>query len=433
MGEAAREALSWHSDLLMRYEAAVDAGAVDEAAEYQAKLDVVGWEIGHRVDAILEKVKAPRHEALVSELSGGEIRRVALARTLLETPDVLLLDEPTNHLDADTIEWLEAYLKTVSSALILISHDRRFLENLSNITVWLSLGKTRRLEKNFKDFERWRDKILKKEEMDAHKHDRKIVREEHWLRYGVTARRKRNVRRLKDLQALRRQRIDRRTDNKVARMTVNEANVSSKLIFEAENISKSFNDRDIIKDFSTRVLRGDRIGFVGQNGSGKTTLLKILMGELQPDKGSIRLGTKLEMVSLDQRRETLETDSSLSDALTGGGSDMVFIGNRQRHVISYMKDFLFQPEQARTTVGVLSGGERGRLMLARAFARPSNILVLDEPTNDLDLETLDLLQELICDYEGTVLLVSHDRDFLDRIVTSTVAPRDETSLVEIRK
>ena len=360
-----------------------------------------------------------------SQLSGGEARRAALARVLAPEPDILLLDEPTNHLDVEAIEWLESELRSIRSALVLISHDRRFLENLSQTTIWLSLGQTSRLDQNFKDYEAWRDEVLEQEELDRHKLDRKIVREEHWLRYGVTARRKRNVRRLDDLHGLRQQRRDQRIDGGSVKMVATQAKSSGKLVFEAEDISKTYDGRDIVKNFSTRVLRGDRVGFVGQNGAGKTTLLKLLTGELAPDEGSIRSGAKLEMVTLDQRRESLEANVSLSDSLTGGGSDTIFIGDQPRHVISYMKDFLFQPEQARTVVSALSGGERGRVMLARAFARPSNLLILDEPTNDLDLETLDLLQELIADYKGTVLLVSHDRDFLDRIVTSTVAPSDD--------
>ena len=366
-----------------------------------------------------------------SQLSGGEARRAALVHVLAPEPDILLLDEPTNHLDIEAIEWLEGHLKNSTSAIVLISHDRRFLENLSKTTIWLSLGQTRQLDQSFKDFEVWRDEILEQEESDRHKLDRKIVREEHWLRYGVTARRKRNVRRLGDLQNLRQQRRDRQSDVGSVKMVATEARSSGKLVFEAENISKNFSGRDIIRNFSTRILRGDRIGFVGPNGAGKTTLLKLLTSELEPDEGTIRSGAKVEMVSLDQRRESLDANTSLSDALTGGGNDMVFVGSQQRHVMSYMKDFLFQPEQARTVVSALSGGERGRLMLARAFAKPSNILVLDEPTNDLDHETLDLLQELICDYSGTILLVSHDRDFLDRVVTTTLAPSDEMSGVWI--
>ncbi|MBT5430618.1 MAG: ATP-binding cassette domain-containing protein, partial [Rhodospirillaceae bacterium] len=358
-------------------------------------------------------------------LSGGEIRRAALANVLAPEPDILLLDEPTNHLDIDAIEWLEGELKDIRSALVIISHDRRFLEKLSQNTIWLSLGKTRRLNQGFKNYEAWRDDALEQEELNRHKLDRKIVREEHWLRYGVTARRKRNVRRLNDLYELKESRRNQRSDTGSVKMTASQSETSGKVIFEADGISKSYSGRSIVKDFSTRVKRGDRIGFIGKNGIGKTTLLNLLTSKIEPDDGIMKIGSKLEMVSLDQKRESLNLKISLSDFLTGGNSDMVLVGTNQRHVVSYMKDFLFQPEQKNTDVSALSGGERGRLMLARAFAKPSNLLVLDEPTNDLDLETLDLLQELIADYSGTVLLVSHDRDFIDRIVTSTLAPSDE--------
>ena len=358
-------------------------------------------------------------------LSGGEIRRAALANVLAPEPDILLLDEPTNHLDIDAIEWLEGELKDIRSSLVIISHDRRFLEKLSQNTIWLSLGKTRRLNQGFKNYEAWRDDALEQEELNRHKLDRKIVREEHWLRYGVTARRKRNVRRLNDLYELKESRRNQRSDTGSVKMNASQSETSGKVIFEADGISKSYSGRSIVKDFSTRVKRGDRIGFIGKNGVGKTTLLNLLTSKIEPDDGIMKIGSKLEMVSLDQKRESLNLKISLSDFLTGGNSDMVLVGTNQRHVVSYMKDFLFQPEQKNTDVSALSGGERGRLMLARAFAKPSNLLVLDEPTNDLDLETLDLLQELIADYSGTVLLVSHDRDFIDRIVTSTLAPSDE--------
>lgn len=358
-------------------------------------------------------------------LSGGEARRAALARVLAPQPDILLLDEPTNHLDLPAIEWLERELAGLHSALILISHDRRFLETLSNTTVWLDRGRTRQLERGFAHFEAWRDKVLEEEELDAHKLGRKIAMEEDWLRYGVTARRKRNVRRLANLHALRAERSERIAANTRARETVTMAaakgDASGKLVAELTGISKSFGDKSIIKDFSFKLNRGDRVGIVGPNGAGKTTLIKLILGSLEPDSGTIRLGTNLQTLTLDQRRESLDPETTLKDALTGGGRDMLHVGGQQRHVISYMKDFLFIPEQARTPVNRLSGGERGRLMLARALARPSNLMVLDEPTNDLDLETLDLLQEMLADYEGTLILVSHDRDFLDRVVASTIA------------
>ncbi|WP_029004227.1 ABC-F family ATP-binding cassette domain-containing protein [Azorhizobium doebereinerae] len=356
-----------------------------------------------------------------SNLSGGEARRAALARVIAPEPDVLMLDEPTNHLDLPAIEWLESELKSLRSALVIISHDRRFLENLSRATLWIDRGTTRRLEQGFSAFEGWRDQVLEQEETERHKLDRKIVAELDWLRYGVTARRKRNVRRLGDLHAMRKDRREERRVQGNVTITVTEGQTSGKLIIEAKHVAKAYDGVPVVNDFSTRILRGDRIGIVGPNGAGKTTLLKILTGELKPDSGSVRLGTNLEIASLDQKRAALRPETTLRDALTGGGSDTVLVGGQPKHVMGYLKDFLFTPEQANSPLSVLSGGERGRLMLARALALPANVLVLDEPTNDLDLETLDLLQEMVADFPGTVILVSHDRDFLDRTVTSVIA------------
>jgi ATP-binding cassette subfamily F protein uup len=353
-------------------------------------------------------------------LSGGEARRAALACVLAPEPDILLLDEPTNHLDLPTIAWLETELSGLRSAIVLISHDRRFLETLSRATVWLDRGITRELDRNFSAFEGWRDEVLDQEERDRHKLDRKIVREDDWVRHGVSGRRKRNQGRLRKLAELRQERREQRHSAGTVRMVAGGNVFAGKLVIEADSVSKSYGDRPIIKGFSTRVLRGDRVGIVGANGTGKTTLLRLLTGALAPDSGRIKISTTAQMVSLDQQRSSLDPTATLSDALTGGRSDQVVIDGQPRHVVSYMRDFLFTPEQARTPVGALSGGERGRLMLARALALPSNLLVLDEPTNDLDLETLDLLQEMLSDYAGTVLLVSHDRDFLDRVVTSVV-------------
>lgn len=355
-----------------------------------------------------------------ASMSGGEGRRAALARVLAPEPDILLLDEPTNHLDLPVIEWLEQELKSLRSAMVLISHDRRFLTSLSRATIWLDRGVTRRAERGFGEFEAWRDEVLAQEELDRHKLDRKIAREEDWLRYGVSARRTRNQRRLGELHALRDQRRTARAATGNVRLEASEAQTSGKLVIEAVNVSKAYGDNVVVRDLSLRVARGDRIGLVGPNGAGKTTLINLLTGALKPDSGRVKLGTALEMVTLDQRRESLDPETPLGDALTGGGSDQVMVGGEPRHVVSYMKDFLFQPIQRGTPVGALSGGERGRLMLARALAKPSNLLVLDEPTNDLDLETLDLLQELLADYQGTVLLVSHDRDFLDRVVSAVL-------------
>jgi ATP-binding cassette subfamily F protein uup len=365
-----------------------------------------------------------------AHLSGGEARRTALARVLAPSPDILLLDEPTNHLDLPTIEWLETELKNSRSALVLISHDRRFLTNLSRATAWLDRGEIRQIDRGFSAFEAWRDEVLAEEEREQHKLDRKIVNEEHWLRYGVSGRRKRNVRRLGLLHEMRTQRRNYRGATGSANLAAAEADKSGKLVIEAKTIVKAYGDRKIVDGFSTRIQRGDRVGIVGPNGAGKTTLVNLLTGATEPDTGTIRLGVNIEMATLDQHRESLDPKSTLSEALTGGRGDHVMVGGKPKHVASYMKDFLFSQEQIRTPLEVLSGGERGRLMLARALAKPSNVLVLDEPTNDLDLETLDVLEEMLGDYEGTVLLISHDRDFLDRVVTSVIVPEGDGRWVE---
>lgn len=372
----------------------------------------------HRAQYLLEQLGLTGEEN-PSTLSGGEARRCAIARTLTSEPDILFLDEPTNHLDLPAIEWLENELSNSRSALVLVSHDRRFLENLSQKTVWLNMGITQKIERSFTAFEPWRDNWFEQEELDRHKLDRKIASELHWLNRGVTARRKRNQGRLRALNALRAERRNQKAFIGDVKLTTTEGNRAGKLVIETSSIGKTYDGAPIVRDLSIRIQRGDRIGIVGPNGAGKTTLLNLLTGLLTPDEGSVRLGPTLQMVTLDQRRESLDANISLQDALTGGGQN-VEVGGQSRHVIGYMKDFLFQPEQARTAVSALSGGERGRLMLARALARPSNLLVLDEPTNDLDLETLDLLQEMLSDFDGTVLLVSHDRDFLDRVVTAVV-------------
>ncbi|MBX5104287.1 ABC-F family ATP-binding cassette domain-containing protein [Rhizobium lentis] len=357
-----------------------------------------------------------------STLSGGESRRAALARVLAPEPDILLLDEPTNHLDLPTIEWLEGELQKTRSALVLISHDRRFLEKVSTATVWLDRGASPRLDRGFAHFEAWRDQVLEAEELEQHKLGKAIEREEHWLRYGVTARRKRNMRRLGELQTMRSQYRGHKGPQGTVQATVSDAQESGKLVIEAEKITKRFGDRAIVAPFSIRVHRGDCIGLVGPNGAGKTTLLKMLTGQLSPDSGTVKLGTNLEIATLDQKREDLDPEDTLANYLTDGRGENLIVNGEQRHVTGYMKEFLFQPEQARTPIKSLSGGERARLMLARILSRPANLLILDEPTNDLDIETLDLLQEIVAGFPGTVILVSHDRDFLDRTVTSTIAP-----------
>lgn len=353
-------------------------------------------------------------------LSGGEARRAALARVLAPEPDILLLDEPTNHLDLPAIEWLESELQSLRSALVIISHDRRFLADLTRASVWLDRGQARRLDQGFGAFEAWRDKLLQEEELERHKLDRQIVREEHWVRYGVTARRKRNVRRMAELATLKQSRTEQRQQTGNVVMNISAGKSSGTIVLDAKNLCKSYDDRVIVDDFTTRIMRGDRIGIVGPNGAGKTTLINLMTGKLPPDSGTLKLGANLELTTLDQTRSTLKPTTTLKDALTDGGGDMITINGQSRHVVSYMKDFLFTPDQAGTAIERLSGGERARVTLARALALPSNFLVLDEPTNDLDLETLDLMQEMIADYPGTVMVVSHDRDFLDRVATTII-------------
>ena len=380
----------------------------------------------YRVDYLLDAlhITAKREP---DNLSGGELRRAALVRALAPEPDVLLLDEPTNHLDLPAIEWLENELKSSKSALVLISHDRAFLDALSNTTVWLDRGITHKVNKGFGHFEAWRDKFYEEEERNLQKLKQKIVAEEDWLRYGVTARRKRNVRRLGDLHSLRAEHAEKKknTARPDLAMQASMSETSGKLVAEAHKLCKSYGDKSVVRDFSIRIARGERIGVVGPNGAGKTTLLKLLMGELAPDSGTIKLGSNLDIATLDQQRASLSPDWTLKSALSQGTGDAVVVGGQTKHIMSYMKDFLFRPEQANTPIHALSGGERGRLMLARALSQPSNLMILDEPTNDLDLETLDLLQELLSTYDGTVILVSHDRDFIDRIATTTIAYDDD--------
>lgn len=371
----------------------------------------------YRARYLLESLGLTGEENPAS-LSGGEQRRAALARVLAPSPDILLLDEPTNHLDLPAIEWLENELSGLACALALISHDRRFLEKLTNTTVWIDRGRTLRLGQGFSAFEQWRDGLLEEEEKDLQKLDRKIVAEEHWVRYGVTARRKRNVRRMAELDALRKKKREHRRVQGQAKMEATEAEGSGSQVILAQTINKSFGDRPIVRDLSLRLMRGDRLGIVGPNGAGKTTLINMLTGNLAPDDGEVTLGTNLALVALDQRRAALDANRSVEETITEGRGDTVEVNGARRHVVGYLKDFLFTPLQVRQPVSALSGGERARLLLARALATPSNLMVLDEPTNDLDLETLDLLEELLADYKGTLIVVSHDRDFLDRICSS---------------
>ena len=412
---------------------AVVAQEADLSA-HETALDAVLGQLGAsdgeaRARALLGHLGFNGDETTAS-LSGGETRRLAIAQALAAEPDVLLLDEPTNHLDLPTIEWLEDEIRQSRGAIVLISHDRRFLERLTRTCVWIDRGRTQRLEQGFQAFEAWRDDRLAQEELEQHKLDRKIARENDWMHGGVTARRKRNVRRVAELADLRKQKREHRHVTGNVRLEAQDAGQSGKLVIEARDVAKSYDGRPIVDGLSLKIARGDRLGLVGPNGAGKTTLIGLLTGGTEPDSGTVRLGTGLEMVTLDQKREALRPEWTIAEALTEGRGDQVIIGGKARHVASYMKDFLFTPEQMRTPLKALSGGERGRLMLARALAKPSNLLVLDEPTNDLDLETLDLLQELIADYAGTLVMVSHDRDFLDRIVTSVLAADGDGKWVE---
>lgn len=395
-----------------------DLSAYETVGDY-ARAEIALEQDLHKGDAYLYELGLDPMMG-TANLSGGEARRAALARVLAPEPDILLLDEPTNHLDLPAIEWLEGTLKSLRSAIVVISHDRRFLEEVSSSVLWIDRGVSRLMSAGFSKFEAWRDEVFEQEAMEAHKLDRKIAMEEDWLRYGVTARRKRNQKRLSNLHALRDQRRTARGPKGTVNLEQNEGRLSGRRVIEAANISKKFGDQQIARGLDLRVMRGDRLGIIGPNGAGKTTLIKMLTGSLDPDEGTVTMGANIEMVTLDQARDSLKPHWTLADALTNGGGDYVEVGDQRKHVIGYMKDFLFEPGQARTPLDVLSGGERARVMLARALSLPSNLMVLDEPTNDLDLETLDLLEEMIAAYEGTVILVSHDRDFIDRVVSSVL-------------
>lgn len=406
-----------------------------ELDQYPSLRDVVlsglpssGKDDAFKADILIEKLKIAEHQPTATA-SGGERRKAALAKALIGEPDILLLDEPTNHLDITTIEILEEIIAAFKGAVILISHDRMFLNNTSKATFWLDRGNMHRNNKGFKFFEEWQEEVINQEIIAQHNLNKKIEEETEWLHKGVTARRKRNMGRLRKLQQLR---IERREQIKQIgniNLNIEEGDFRSKLVIEAKHIAKSFGDRVIIKDFSTRVIRGNKIGIVGPNGAGKTTLIKILTQKMAPDRGFVRIGKNLQEAYFDQNRMSLDLKKTLWQTLCDKG-DHIYVQGKYRHVVAYLKDFLFKPDQAHCPVGALSGGEKNRLMLAVALAQPSNFLVLDEPTNDLDMDTLDLLQEVLDDYNGTILIVSHDRDFLDRVVTSVIYMKGDGTLYE---
>ena len=402
-----------------------DLSGFETLGDYAASMLPEGEE--YKVAMVAEGLKF-NPETLVSIASGGERRRAALAKLMAEAPELMLLDEPTNHLDIQAIEWLEEELKGTRTAFVLISHDRAFLRALTRATLWIDRGQIKRREAGFDGFEEWRETVWAEEDDARHKLDRKIKAEAKWAVEGISARRKRNQGRVRALAALRDERSSQIRRQGTAQLELDSGTQSGKRVIEAKGISKIFGDKTIVQGFDLRVQRGDRVAFVGPNGVGKTTLLKMLTGEIEPDSGTVQLGTNLEIAVFDQARARLDPNATLWDSLTNdplmavsGSSDQVMVRGNPKHVVAYLKDFLFDEAQARAPVRSLSGGEKARLLLAKLMALPSNLLIMDEPTNDLDVETLDLLQDILGDYDGTVLLVSHDRDFIDRIATSTVA------------
>ena len=387
-----------------------------------------GWRAANRIETTIQRLSLDP-DARIEALSGGQRKRVALARALVSEPQLLLLDEPTNHLDIDAIAWLENLLKGFGGAVLFVTHDRRFLDNVATRIIELDRGRLSSYPGNFTAYQLRKQEQLAIEAVESSKFDKLLAQEEVWIRKGIEARRTRNEGRVRRLERLREQRAARRDRVGNVNLAIDTGDRSGKLVAELENVSKAFGTKIIIRDFSSRIQRGDRIGLIGPNGAGKTTLLKIILGELRPDKGTVRLGTKLAVAYFDQMREQLAEEATLIDVISQG-SDFIEIGSERKHVITYLGDFLFPAERARAKVSSLSGGERNRLLLARLFTRPANVLVLDEPTNDLDIETLDLLESLLQDYEGTIFLVSHDRTFLDNVVTQVIAFEGDGKLTE---
>jgi ATP-binding cassette subfamily F protein uup len=412
VGEAAR--------LMIEYHAAAHAGDMDRLAHAQEALEAAdGWTVEHRIETVITRLVLPA-DAPVESLSGGLRKRVALARALVMEPQLLLLDEPTNHLDVASIEWLEETLVQFAGSVLFVTHDRRFLDRIATRIVELDRGRLWSHPGNYSAYEARKAEALAVEAVENRKFDKLLAQEEAWIRQGVEARRTRNEGRVRRLEALRLERAARRERVGKVELAVTQGERSGKLVAELEDVSKSYGDKRVVVDFTTRIMRGDKIGFIGPNGSGKTTLLKLILGEIAPDAGKVRLGTKIAVAYFDQLRAALNDDETLADTISPG-SDYIEMEGGKKHVMSYLGDFLFPPERARALVKSLSGGERNRLLLARLFAQPANVLVLDEPTNDLDIETLELLEQLLQDYAGTLFLVSHDRAFLDNVVTQTIA------------
>ncbi|HEY0878508.1 MAG TPA: ATP-binding cassette domain-containing protein [Zeimonas sp.] len=426
--EAVAEGLAGQASLVGEYEALAtsiargkhaDADSLERLAALQARIEAAGaWTVVHRIDSVLTRL-ALDGERRVAELSGGVRKRVALARALVAEPDLLLLDEPTNHLDIESIAWLEELLAAWRGALVVVTHDRRFLDRVATRVVELDRGRLRSYPGSFGEYQRRKSDELAAEAVSDAKFDKLLAQEETWIRKGVEARRTRNEGRVRRLEQLRRERAARRARLGRAQLAIDAGERSGKRVVELVGVSKAWDDRAVVRDFDTIVQRGDRVGLVGPNGAGKTTLLRLMLGQIAPDSGVVRLGTNLQVAYFDQLRARLEDDATLVETISPG-SDWIEIGGRRTHVTSYLERFLFAPGRARSPVGSLSGGERNRLLLARLFARPANLLVLDEPTNDLDIETLELLEELLADYPGTALVVSHDRAFLDNVVTQTI-------------
>ena len=425
--EAVASGLSDIQNLLSEYEKLTsalehdnDSKMMEQLHELQTRLDTTdAWNLNNRVETILERLSLNKTDR-IGTLSGGLHKRVALAHGLISSPDILILDEPTNHLDFESILWLEGLLKEFRGSLVFITHDRRFLDHIATRIVELDRGRLLSFPGNFSSYKAAKAEQLAVEEVENAKFDKFLAQEEVWIRKGVEARRTRNEGRVRRLEALRLAHTARREHQGQVKMDVSLGERSGKLVAELTDVSKSFGDKPVVKGFSETILRGDKIGIIGPNGIGKTTLLKMILGELAPDSGNIRLGTKLQIAYFDQMRAQLDDEASLVDTISPG-SEWVQIGDQKKHVMSYLSDFLFTPERARSPVKSLSGGERNRLLLARLFARPANVLVLDEPTNDLDIDTLELLEELLEEYNGTVFLVSHDRAFLDNVVTQVIA------------